>query len=118
MEKEFIDSMKDSLINMKKEIIASLVANNEDFKAIVEGVDPKDSVDIASDDMDRKMLESMGTKDLKRMKLIDSALGRIEMGKYGVCIKCGKKIPRERLSAIPYALMCVECQSEDERRNR
>ncbi len=118
MEKEFVDKMKESLITMKKEIIDSLIENNEDFKAIVEGVDPKDSVDIASDDMDRKMLESMGTKDLKRMKLIDSALGRIEMGKYGICIKCGKQIPNERLQAIPYALMCIDCQTEDERRNR
>lgn len=118
MEKEFIEKMKASLIKMKKEIVDSLAANNEDFQAIVEGVDPKDSVDIAADDIDRKMLESLGAKDLKRMRLIDSALSRIETGKYGVCLKCGKKIPEERLEAIPYALMCVECQSADERRNR
>ncbi len=118
MEKEFAEQMKEALINMKKEIIDSLAAASEEFKAIAEAVDPKDSIDIAADDIDRKMLESLGAKDIKRMRLIDSALSRIELGKYGICLKCGKKIPRERLEALPYALMCVECQSADERRNR
>jgi DnaK suppressor protein len=118
MEKEFAEQMKESLFALKKEIIDTLLANNEDFRAIVEGIDPKDFADIAADDMDRKMLETIGSKDMKRMKLIDSAIGRIEQGKYGLCMKCGKKIPRERLTAIPYALLCIECQSADERRNR
>jgi RNA polymerase-binding protein DksA len=118
MDAEFAEQMKQALFSLKKEIIDTLIANNEDFKAIVEGLDPKDFADIASDDMDRKMLETIGSKDIKRMRLIDSAITRIEQGKYGSCMKCGKKIPRERLEAIPYALMCIECQSADERRNR
>jgi len=118
MEKEFADQMKNALYELKKEIIDTLLANNEDFRAIVEGLDPKDFADIASDDMDRKMLETIGSKDIKRMRLIDSAITRIEQGKYGLCMKCGKKIPRERLEAIPYALLCIECQGADERRNR
>ncbi len=118
MDAEFSERMKESLFTLKKEIINTLIANNEDFRAIVEGIDPKDFADIASDDMDRKMLETIGSKDMKRMRLIDSAITRIEQGKYGSCMKCGKKIPKERLEAIPYALMCIECQSADERRNR
>lgn len=118
MEKEFTEQMKESLLTLKKGIIDTLITNNEDFRAIVEGIDPKDFGDIASDDMDRKMLEAIGSKDMKRLRLIDSALTRIEQGKYGLCMKCGKKIPKERLEAIPYALLCIECQSADERRNR
>jgi DnaK suppressor protein len=118
MEKEFAEKMKSALFDLKREIIDTLIANNEDFRAIVEGLDPKDFADIASDDMDRKMLETIGSKDIKRMKLIDSAISRIEQGKYGLCMKCGKRIPIARLEAIPYALMCIECQSADERRNR
>ncbi len=118
MEKEFVDKMKQSLYDLKKEIIDTLIVNNEDFKAIVDEMDPKDFADIAADDMDRKMLETVGSKDMKRMRLIDSAITRIEQGKYGLCMKCSKKIPKERLEAIPYALMCIECQTADERRNR
>jgi RNA polymerase-binding transcription factor DksA len=43
---------------------------------------------------------------------------RIQQGKYGLCMKCGKRIPSERLEAIPYALMCIECKNAEERRNR
>ncbi len=118
MEQDFVGNMKTSLIALKTEIISNLMAGSSDFREIVEGMDPKDFADIAADDIDRKMIEAVGTQDLKRLRLIDSALTRIQQGKYGLCMKCGKRIPRERLEAIPYALMCVECKNADERRNR
>jgi RNA polymerase-binding protein DksA len=118
MEQEFIKRMNKSLTDLKKEIVNNLIAGNEDFKEIVEGMDPKDLADIASDDIDRKMIEAIGSQELKRLKLIDSALTRIQQGKYGLCIKCGKKIPHDRLEAIPYALMCIGCKTVEERRNR
>jgi RNA polymerase-binding transcription factor DksA len=114
----FIEKMEKSLLDLKAGIIDTLVASNNDFKEIVEGMDPKDFADIASDDVDRKMIEVIGAQELKRLKLIDSALTRISQGKYGHCIKCEKRIPPDRLEALPYALMCVECKSEEERRNR
>jgi RNA polymerase-binding protein DksA len=110
--------MEKSLTDLKTDIVSNLVANNEDFKEIVEGMDPKDLADIASDDIDRKMIEAIGSQELKRLRLIDSALTRIKQGKYGLCMKCGKQIPKERLEAIPYALMCIECKTAEERRNR
>jgi len=118
VDQSFIEKMDKSLANLKMDIISNLINNNEDFKEIVEGMDPKDLADIASDDIDRRMIEAIGSQDLKRLKLIDSALTRIQQGKYGLCMKCGKKIPKDRLEAIPYALMCIDCKTADERRNR
>jgi RNA polymerase-binding protein DksA len=118
MDQTFISSMETSLTDLKTEIISNLMVNNEDFKEIVEGMDPKDLADIASDDIDRKMIEAIGSQELKRLRLIDSALTRIKQGKYGLCIKCGKRIPQDRLEAIPYALMCIDCKTAEERRNR
>jgi RNA polymerase-binding protein DksA len=118
MEDNFVEKMNKSLSELKTEIIANLIASSEDFKEIVEGMDPKDLADIASDDIDRKMIEALGSQELKRLKLIDSALTRIQQGKYGLCVKCGKRIPQDRLEAIPYALMCIDCKTAEERRNR
>jgi len=115
---DFVEKMDQSLSALKAEIVDNLIASNEDFKEIMEGEEPKDLADIASDDIDRKMIEAIGAQELKRLKLIESALTRIKQGKYGHCIKCGKRIPQDRLIAIPYALMCIECKSEEERRNR
>jgi DnaK suppressor protein len=118
MDAAFLGKMKDTLVSLKKEIVDNLVANNADFKAIVEEMDPKDLVDIASDDIDRKMIEAIGSQELKRLKAIDNAVTRIQQGKYGLCMKCGKKIPNERLNAIPWAVLCIDCQKGEERRNR
>lgn len=117
-EKTFTDSMKDSLVSLKEEIIQNLISESADFKALVDDMDPKDLVDVAADDIDRKTLDTLSSKEIRRLRLIDSALGRIQNGRYGICMKCNKKIPRERLEAIPYALMCIDCQTSDERRNR
>jgi len=114
----FIVKMEQLLQEEKSEIISTLVANNNEFKEIVDGMDPKDLADIASDDIDRRMIEMLGSQELKRLKLIESAQTRIKQGKYGHCIKCDRPIPPERLEAIPYALMCIDCKSEEERRNR
>ena len=118
MEDAFLKKMKTSLVALKKEILKNLASENEDFRTIIEDMDPKDLADIAADDIDRKTLEALGTQELRRLQLIESALARIENKKYGLCARCSKKIPRERLEAIPYALLCIECKSSEERRNR
>ncbi|MDR0525742.1 MAG: TraR/DksA family transcriptional regulator [Spirochaetaceae bacterium] len=118
MEQNFTEQMHTALVKLKTEIISNLAAGNETFRDIVEGMDPKDLADIASDDIDRKMLEAIGSQELKQLRLIDSALTRIQQGKYGLCISCGKRIPQDRLEAIPYALMCIQCKTAEERRTR
>ena len=117
-DKAFIDQMEQSLLVLKAEINENLISTSNDFMEIVEGMDPKDLADIASDDIDRKIIEALGSQVLKNLKQIDSALNRIKQGSYGFCIKCGRQIPHARLEALPYALMCIECKSEEEKRNR
>jgi RNA polymerase-binding protein DksA len=110
--------MEQSLLDMKQSIISKIMVNNSDFKAITEGMTPKDVVDTASDDIDRELIGTLSSQDIKQLRLIESALTRVQQGKYGLCIKCGKNIPEGRLEAIPYALMCVECKTLEERKNR
>ena len=47
---------------------------------------------------------------------IDDALERIKRNKYGVCKPAGRKIALERLEAIPWAQVCVDCKARAERR--
>jgi RNA polymerase-binding protein DksA len=110
--------MRESLLNLKEELLKTMMQESDELKEIVEDMDPKDLVDIASEDIDRTIMQALGAQDMKRLRLIESAISRIENGHYGMCIRCNKKIPKERLQAIPYALMCIACKSSDERRNR
>ena len=42
---------------------------------------------------------------------IDRALAKLKDGTYGVCEQCYATIPKERLKALPYAALCVQCKS-------
>ena len=118
MEKAFVEKMKEKLIEQKNTILGSLAAQNEDYKKIVEGWESGDEVDVASDVVDGRLLESLGAQDSNRLQMINNALDRIKQGTYGRCLVCKEEIPEERLEAIPYAFMCINCQSRNERQNR
>ena len=110
--------MQEELQHQKKEILHHLVMESEGFRAIVEDIDPKDLVDMASDDIDKKNLEALNAVESKKLQMIDNALARIQNDRYGVCMECQKPIPVSRLQAIPYALFCIDCQSRKDRQNR
>lgn len=118
MDRDFVEKMKEALLKDKEELLKHLASENEDFQQLVENIGPKDLVDMATDDIDRKTLEAIGQQEIKKINLIDNAISRIHSGKYGLCLSCGKKIPHARLEAIPYAFMCIDCKSSDERKHR
>jgi DnaK suppressor protein len=39
---------------------------------------------------------------------VDRALQKLEEGTYGICDRCGRLIPEERLDARPWSVLCVE----------
>ena len=40
---------------------------------------------------------------------IDRALLSIKKDAYGVCTQCGNPISEERLKALPYVTLCIDC---------
>lgn len=42
---------------------------------------------------------------------IDIAIAKIKDGTYGICEECYSPIPKERLKALPFAALCVQCKS-------
>lgn len=44
-----------------------------------------------------------------RLADLEDAMTRLAAGGYGVCERCGKPIPAERLAARPSARTCVAC---------
>ncbi len=118
MDKKFIEEMQEKLIAEREVITLSLADQNAEFKKIIESGEKGDEADIASDVVDGMLLQSRGKQDANRLQMINNALDRIKQGKYGYCLMCKKEIPRERLESIPYAFLCLDCKSRDERRNR
>ncbi len=50
----------------------------------------------------------------EELQEIEEALERIDDGTFGICDECDKVIPKTRLNAIPWALLCVTCKSKEE----
>ncbi len=49
--------------------------------------------------------------DWETRRAIEAALDRIQTGDYGICECCGERISPKRLHAIPWANLCLRCQS-------
>lgn len=58
-------------------------------------------------------LNQVGQADQLQAMLVDvdRALEKIEDGTYGICDRCGRSIPEERLQARPWSVLCVDCAS-------
>jgi len=118
VDKAFLDKMRDVLGLQRDEILRHLANESEGFRAIVEDDDPKDIIDLASNDVDKKNLEALNAVESKKLQLIENALARIRSDRYGICMDCSKPIPEPRLLALPYAVFCVECQGKRDRQTR
>lgn len=60
-------------------------------------------------------LSRLGETQRREIQQIDAALERIDAGEYGACRDCGQAIDPRRLVALPYALLCTECATRQER---
>ncbi|MFA5093992.1 MAG: TraR/DksA family transcriptional regulator [Candidatus Omnitrophota bacterium] len=71
--------------------------------------------DVATDSFDREFSLGIATNvQQKMLYAIEEALKRIEDKTYGVCLKCDKPIAKQRLMAMPFASLCLDCQSKED----
>ena len=70
--------------------------------------------DMATVTFDRELDYTLEENEGRLLQAIDAALKRMDDGTYGICVNCGKPIPEERLAAVPYAVLCLQCKREEE----
>lgn len=71
-----------------------------------------DDEDRAVERSNDEVLDELGQVGQEELKAIDAAMDRIANGTFGTCVKCGKPISSERLSAVPATPFCQECAAE------
>jgi DnaK suppressor protein len=71
--------------------------------------------ETASVTLDREIDYTLEEIDEQVLGAIDEALARIESGTYGLCVNCGRPINEERLRAIAWATLCIDCKRLEER---
>jgi CBS domain-containing protein len=70
---------------------------------------PGDLADHAIDAAAITAIEPLSARAERRMRAIELAIERAERGRLGICERCGGRIPRTRLRAIPEATLCMGC---------
>lgn len=75
---------------------------------------PIHMADLGSDNFEQEFTLGLLEAEEGTLGRIEAALERVEEGTYGICEECGVKIPKKRLNAIPFAVMCVRCASQYE----
>ncbi len=114
MNQKKLDYFRDKLLKARNEIINSgILSNFDDLKIISD--DLADEADLASNTINQQVSFSIREKEMNKLKRIDSALGRIEEGTYGVCLESGEEIEEKRLETQPWAEFCLEVAEEHER---
>lgn len=71
--------------------------------------------DQGTDNYDREFALNLISSDQDILYEIEEALQRLEAGTYGKCESCNEYIDKRRLEALPFARLCIRCQSEQER---
>ncbi|MDX6474717.1 MAG: hypothetical protein QOH95_228 [Gaiellaceae bacterium] len=83
---------------------------SDELGELAEGGTDNHLGDTATAMYDRELDEGLEEGAQQTIAEIDAALQRIEDGSYGTCEVCGKPIGAERLSAIPWARLCIDDQ--------
>ena len=115
MTPEFLNKRKEELLSKKelveKELGSFAQKTSEDnwetkFPQMNDNNDEEEETDEVEEYENLLPVEKSLEEDLKNINI---ALGKIEEGTYGKCDDCGKEISEERLTALPEAKNCTEC---------
>lgn len=69
----------------------------------------QDWAELAIEMEDDEALEHQAALVEREIASVRRALGRIEDGTYGACVRCGEEIAPARLEARPEAALCIDC---------
>ncbi|MDR5683008.1 MAG: TraR/DksA C4-type zinc finger protein [Armatimonadota bacterium] len=82
---------------------------------VVEASSEDDYGDVATETFEREKGFALESSVQGMLRMVEDALRKIDVGKYGICERCGNPIDVERLRALPFASLCIRCKTEEER---
>jgi DnaK suppressor protein len=104
-EREEIRShIKNEISTLEKSILTLTELINSEAQS-----DAKDWFISEDSNPSKEINEIALEKARQKIIILNDVLGRIDSPGYGVCTKCNRPIPFERLKAVPAATRCVSC---------
>ena len=98
--------IREKLLQERELLVQKL--NGNDLS--IDDSETPDPVDLAVRNYSKNVMLAVSENESRQLALIDEALRRVEEKEYGDCQNCGKPVNPKRLSAIPWARYCIQCQ--------
>lgn len=113
MDAKKLDGYKEKLLQ-KRLSLTQMVQRTEGYGR-EKDQNIQDVADMAVESYTKDFLFGKSSGDRHILQLIQESLDRIEDKSYGECANCGNEIQPKRLEAVPWALLCIQCQSLQEK---
>lgn len=110
---EWLKAIREALVQQRQRLL-SLVQSTAAQMAERTG-DLPDVSDRASEGYSDELATGLLAIEAGQLDEIEWAIRRIDDGSYGLCIDCGRPIPRKRLEILPFAHRCLNCKGARER---
>jgi DnaK suppressor protein len=102
-----IKDIRSDLVGMRDDILKTVRKQQ-----VEEGVDNGDSVDQASQSIEKELLFELSDNERNTLDMIEAAIRKVDNGTYGLCEATQRPIGRLRLEAIPYCRYSIEYQNQ------
>lgn len=112
--KDQISKMRDVLLK-RREALRKALAGDLSLLRKLREQSSGDEVDAALDSAQDELNSQLAEVESRELASIENALERMREGEYGLCEMCNEAIPLIRLQALPYATLCINCQSKLEK---
>lgn len=98
------------LTGRRDEIIGRVQSERQNLDEQIQTT-PGDDADVSVIDTSADYFLQLANGHQRELLEIRNALDRMHRGVYGVCESCESTVGLERLKHLPYARLCVDCQS-------
>ena len=105
---------RDVLLRLRTEVTARIEVLAADLHGLFEAsrssnADDEHDPEGATIGFERAQLSALLDAARRQLTELDEAVMRLDQGGYGVCTRCSRPIPGERLAVRPAATTCVDC---------
>ncbi|MBM7494622.1 RNA polymerase-binding transcription factor DksA [Micromonospora luteifusca] len=107
-------AIRQELLRLRAQTETQATALDRDLRGLFEAsrssnADDEHDPEGSTIALERAQLTAVLDATRQRLAELDVALQRVDDGSYGVCERCSRLIPAERLVARPSARTCVAC---------
>ncbi len=113
---ELLKTIREALVSQRNQLLNVVHSTQAQLAEKETGL--ADVSDRASGGFEDELAMGLMRIEAAQIEDIEAAIERIDVGTYGVCVDCGKVIPRKRLEVLPFAQRCLDCEGTKERRAR